>query len=56
MKKPIDMSQNCACGACGIERAKYQKELKEYKKWLKSEEQKKVKWDEKPKGGKNGDL
>ena len=30
MKEPVDKSQNCACGACEYERAKYQREMKKY--------------------------
>ena len=33
MKKPVDNSQNCACGACKRDRYKYYQEMEQYKKW-----------------------
>ena len=36
MKKPIDRSQNCACGACRAERNKYHEEMKKFKAWIKN--------------------
>jgi len=43
MKKPVDNSQNCACGACSAERSKYYREMEQYKKWVAEEKLKLLK-------------
>jgi len=41
MKKPVDNSQNCACGVCRAERNKYYREMEQYKRWVAEEKLKK---------------